>query len=219
MARKATGQARFRNGRWFARVTIGKNRPTFELPVYVARDEQDEKKAKERAGVMAQIASDLAKAEQPIDFIHNLVKQASEAEAAKLTKILRVVDSACVSGVVKQGSRDGMTFKDLASKWTSGELARDYPDHVRAKRPNSIRDDVTRLEKHVIPIVGEVPIASFTLEDAERVMAALPSDLRPATRRHVAQSMARLLKIAVYPLRLRAPSLPDGSRSSGTERR
>jgi integrase len=50
-----------------------------------------------------------------------------------------------------------------------------------------------------------------SIEDAELVMRKLPAELSPATRRHVAQLMHRLLAMAVYPARLRAANpLPEG---------
>jgi len=93
-----------------------------------------------------------------------------------------------------------VTFGDVAKKWTDGELARDYPDHVREKR--SAPDDKSRLDKHVLPVVRDVPIASFALTDAERVMAALPPTLKRNTRRNIAVTMHRVLQLSVYPLRL-----------------
>jgi len=103
-----------------------------------------------------------------------------------------------------------LTFQRLGERWTAGELARQYPDHVKAKR--SAADDRYRLEKHVYPHVGDVPISDFSLDDAERVMSKLPSDPSAATtRRHVAQLMTRILSIAVFPLRLiQASPIPRG---------
>ncbi len=102
-----------------------------------------------------------------------------------------------------------MTFRQLASKWTSGELARDYPDHVPNKK--SASDDAGRLAKHVFPFVGDVPLETFTLEHAERVMAGIDSGASRATRRHIAQLVNRVLGLAVFPARLLKHSpLPRG---------
>lgn len=104
---------------------------------------------------------------------------------------------------------NGGTFLDIGRAWTSGELARDYPDHVDAKK--SANDDRWRLTKHVYPHVQDIPISDFTREDAERVMKAIPSESSRATRRHVAQLMSRILALAVEPLRIiKASPLPRG---------
>ena len=103
---------------------------------------------------------------------------------------------------------EGPTFGDVAKQWTSGELARLYPDHVKAKR--TAADDAQRLRRYAA-IVSEVPIASFTLDHAEAVMRALPEGLAPATRRQVAQAVTKVLHLAVYPLCLRAANpIPRG---------
>ncbi len=102
----------------------------------------------------------------------------------------------------------GPTFGDVAKQWTSGELARTYPDHVKAKR--SADDDAQRLRRYAAT-VADVPIAAFTLDHAERVMRELPEGLAPATRRQVAQAVTKVLHLAVYPLRLRAANpIPRG---------
>jgi len=93
----------------------------------------------------------------------------------------------------------GKTFAQVATMWTSGELARLYPDQVVEKR--SVESDVTRLH-NLSKAVGDVPIARFGVADAERAMQSLPAGLRPATRRQYAQALRRVLELAAYPLRL-----------------
>lgn len=103
---------------------------------------------------------------------------------------------------------DGPTFGQVAHQWTSGELARRYPDHVKPKR--SAADDAQRVGRYAASI-ADVPIAEFSLDHAERVMAELPEHLAPATRRQVAQVLAKVLHLSVYPLRLRPENpIPRG---------
>lgn len=102
-----------------------------------------------------------------------------------------------------------VTVQKFGEEWTSGKLAERWPDHVKDKRTKMT--DRSRLEAHVYPVVGNVAIVDFTLDDAERVMRKLPASLSPASRRQVAQLMHRLLTMAVYPARLRADNpLPRG---------
>lgn len=102
-----------------------------------------------------------------------------------------------------------MTVRALAERWTSGALHRDYPDQVKAKR--SADDDASRFERYIFPVIGDKLVVDVTLDDCEAVMRRLPGKLRPATRRNVARTLGRLLKMAVYPLRLieRTP-IPEG---------
>jgi len=75
-------------------------------------------------------------------------------------------------GTAPSTSARGPTFKDVARRWTSGELARDFPDHVKAKR--TAERDVQRFDRYIYPIVGHLPIVDFTIDHAEAVMKALP---------------------------------------------
>jgi integrase len=93
-----------------------------------------------------------------------------------------------------------LTFEKVANLWTSGELARRHPDHVDLKKTASI--DKSRL-KVINKLVGGVAMADFTVEHAERVMGSLPARCKtPATRRHHAQLIHRILALACYPMRL-----------------
>jgi integrase len=104
------------------------------------------------------------------------------------------------------------TFAELAKRWTSGELARLHPDHVREKR--SADDDAAGLDRYVFPVLGAIPLDLIKLADCERVMTSLAHTKRrlsSATRRQVAQTIHRVLKLAVYPARLiPASPLPEG---------
>src|SRR5437764_525021 len=72
-------------------------------------------------------------------------------------------------------------------------------------------DDAERLATYVYPHIGDAPIADVTLDQCEFVMANLPEKLATATRRQVAQTMRRVLTLAVYPGRHRSESpVPKG---------
>jgi integrase len=141
------------------------------------------------------------------------------AEAWYKAEVKRVAEEAnkkATRALATAGVEEGLTFEQFASLWTSGELAKKHPDHVRAKK--SAKDDKSRLKIHITPIIGNEPLAAFEgprgLELAEKVMAALPPP-GPAfskdSRRHVAQIIHRLLVMAVYPAKLlKANPLPKG---------
>jgi hypothetical protein len=103
------------------------------------------------------------------------------------------------------------TFQNIGERWTSGELARAYPDHVKVKKTS--HRDAERLIAHVYPLIGNKLVADLGLDDAEKVMQALPpATVRTlATRRHYAQLIHRILGLAVFPLRLiKVNPLPKG---------
>jgi hypothetical protein len=62
----------------------------------------------------------------------------------------------------------------------------------------------------VYPRVENVPLASFTREHADGVMAKLPATMKRATRRQVAQLVNRVLRLAVFSEEIKASPLPPG---------
>jgi len=119
--------------------------------------------------------------------------------------------SAALNGTI---SAD-MTFKQLGELWTSAKLAKMFPRYIRQKK--SADDDESRLRLYVYDHIGDITIREFAppkgLELAEKVMAALPppDEFSNASARHVAQTVHRVLGLAVYPLRiLEVHPLPRG---------
>jgi hypothetical protein len=80
-----------------------------------------------------------------------------------------------------------VTFRQLGEQWTSEELARRHPEHVKLKR--SVHDDACRLTA-VYQSIDDVALKDFSLADAKRAVAALPEGRTSATRRHYAQLIA-----------------------------
>jgi integrase len=126
------------------------------------------------------------------------------------SRVRRLVDSLCSAELkidTAKVVRAGMTFRALAARWTAGELAADFPDHVAQKK--SADHDHARLEKVsavALPdggTFGDLPLGAVTIDHCEQVMRSLPGTAkRPATRRHYAQVLRRVLELAVYPCRL-----------------
>jgi len=101
-----------------------------------------------------------------------------------------------------------VTFRELAAQWTSGELQHSFPHHIRKKK--SASDDQSRF-KRLNQIIGEVPLARFSVNDAQRAMRSLPAGFSAGTRRHYAQLIASVLKLAVFPCAIISSSpLPPG---------
>jgi integrase len=195
------------HGKYYAKVSVGSGeRRSVALPLSTTRED-----AEVRDKLMAELIAALHKA-GAASFLDETIAQVATKPAAQLAAVRAyVLDKLCTGRLVSKERTAGMglTFQDLGEQWTSGELARQYPDHVREKR--SAQDDVWRLEKHVYPRIGNVPIAAFRLEHAEAVMAKLPRSLTSASRRQIAQVMGRLMKLAVYPCRLIGQNpIPEG---------
>lgn len=93
-----------------------------------------------------------------------------------------------------------VTFREFAERWVSGDLHRDYLQRVPMKRTAHL--DRYRADRHINPLVGDFPLAAFTTEHAEDVMRRLPSRLSPASCRHVAQILRRVLTLAVFPAQI-----------------
>ena len=132
----------------------------------------------------------------------------------KLGRLVERVASGKEPGLARRLGvrREGTTVKELADLWTSGDLAKEYPDHVKVKKTSA--DDArvfAWLGKVHMPdgsTFGDRPIASVTLDDCDHVMGALPKGAESSnTRRNYAMTIRKLLVYAVYPLRL-LPALP-----------
>lgn len=204
MARKQTGAPRLRGEKWWARVPLGRERLSIALPTC---KRSDDAKARERAALLCELAAKLEGAGHR-DLVVPLLERAGAEEGKALADVLTAAERLC-SGEVQAPTSVLMTVRAFGEQWTSGELHRRWPDHVKEKR--SADDDRERLRRYVYPVVGEVLLKDFTLRHADAVMSSLPPSLNPTTRRHCGQVMARLVKLAAYPARVieRSP-LPPG---------
>ena len=188
MPRKPTGTIYESHGRIYAQVTVGHNkRRSFVLP-----DGIDCDTAEKRATMLAEFATKLRKAGRE-DIVVGLLDIASQRTGRELDDVRRAVDLIVAGKVIPKRNTHMPTIRELGKRWTSGELSRLYPDHIRCKR--SAGEDLERLERYVFPVVGEMPMDQFTLDDAEEVMRGVPADRAAATRRHVAQLLYRMCRM------------------------
>jgi integrase len=154
-----------------------------------------------------------------VAMVPNTIREAGEANEQDMRDLALLVGRVVKGkepGLAKRLSsrREGTTVAELAKLWTDGDLAREYPDHVRVKKPKQVRYDVRIFEwfgKVRMPdgsTFGDRPVADVTLDDCDHAMTALPKAAEgPSTRRNYAQAIRKLLTYAVYPLRL-LPALP-----------
>ncbi len=210
MPREATGELRRTAGGFSARITLaGRTRRDFPLAPCLTEPQADE-----RTTELARMALRLRRSGHS-GKIEKLIATGAKARPGRpWSAVVAAVDVVC-SGEAER-SADVPTFGAFANDWTSGELARRFPDHVRRKRSSERDEELLRL--YVLPHVRDVRLDEFELHDAEIVMASLPDQsqrsrrpLAPATRRHVAQVISRLMHLAVYPGKWRPASpIPRG---------
>jgi integrase len=206
--RVPTGGATQLRGRLFVRVTVAGKRTAEHAPWATSLAQ-----AQARGRLVQTWVARLERAGMA-DLAPNFVESGAKADDQTLTKIAARVDSLVGNdgAYLRIGETakpvGPVTLRKFAERWTSGELARLYPDHIEVKA--SVDDDVERFEKHIYPHVEDVPLASFTREHADGVMAKLPSTLKRGTRRHIAQLINRVLHLAVFTDALKHHPLPRG---------
>ncbi len=155
------------------------------------------------------------------EMIANVIRDSGKLADSGMVKLARLVERIAAGkepGLARRaaGRREGITVSELAKLWTSGELAAQYPDHVKAKRTSKDDARVFKwMNKVRLPdggTFGALPIAELTLDDCDHVMSALPSTLTAsASRRQYAQALRKLVTYAVFPLRiLTAHPIPAG---------
>ncbi len=186
-----TGNVRKHANGYSARIRIGpNNRPSFGLAA------QSDDAAEERAELLAELALRLRPMAPP-DEIKTILEAVGNARTEKgLQEAKEAAEAIAIGETSKAASAMAPTFAKFAERWTSGDLRKDHPDHVREK--DSTRDEQV-LRDYINPEIGSTRIADVTLEHAERVMARLPPELAPRSRKLVAQCMRKVLSLAVYP--------------------
>lgn len=211
MARTAAGtvfEKPIGSGRFYARFTTSLGRKTIRLKNCLTLESA--------SGRKEFIAGELDRLRQAGQEAHaeKLLELAAVADQQRLARIRKGVD-AILAGDVKPAEPPtpltdaGPTFREFAEEWTSGKLHKRFPDHVKVKKTAS--EDVYRLEAHVYPLIGDLPLRLISLEDAERVMHKLDSTLSVGSRRQVAQLLHRVLALAAYPARILDTSpIPEG---------
>ncbi len=198
---------------WQLRLRFGeRNRGRFYLPSSLPESE-----ANRRAEALRTAARDLVKAGH-LEHAERIIRKAASADSQSLFESVMALAEQLCTGLVAPDSgparATGETFAELADRWASGKLHKRWPDHVRLKR--TADTDKLRLDR-LAQTIGTVELSRFTLEDAERAMAALPENLSASTRRQYAQLINRVLSLAVYPCRIiQQNPLPRGFMPKGS---
>ena len=211
MGRQSSGNVYKSRGRLFIRVRVSaKHRPSAMLVTL------DDREARDRATLANKLVNELRDAGK-LEYLDRVLEQCAAARVSDLPKLSKLVAGICAGTERPQRELPtSPTFKSVRERWTSEELAEDFPDHVKRKR--TAHDDELLAARYIEPIeiepgitFGDLPIGTVRLDHCERVMSKLPTHLAPTSRRHVAQVLSRVLALAVYPLRhIAASPLPKG---------
>jgi integrase len=195
MGRPIRGSVYVDAGTTYASFSVEGVRRHFRLAVEGAVE------AERRRELMASALRRLTEAKKT-EFAIDLLRGLAQAADGETDGVLRLVDGVVAGTEERSAARSArplpdISFREFARKWTSGELHRLFPDHVRDIEH---ADNVSRLEAYVLPAVGNVRMRDFSIDDAERVMRS--PKIPAGSRRHVAQVVHRILALGVYPGRL-----------------
>src|SRR5690606_3849176 len=125
---------------------------------------RSESEASALAATMKEMADALMLAGHS-EYAPVLLAKAAIADKPTLKEIRKHCSALCAGKLRVRAKRaPGLTFRELAGRWTSGDLARQYPGHVKLK--SSAGTDQLRLAK-LYPAIGDIPIDAFTLDHAE----------------------------------------------------
>jgi integrase len=169
----------------------------------------DEKAAARRAEQLHDMARALVKAKQTAKARLVLTQAAEQRTEADFRSVAAVATELCAgTGRSAKHAKVVPTFRELGEAWTSGKLHKLYPDQVPLK--DTAVDDASRLDRYTYPLIGSKPIDQVTLDDCEAIMRSIPESAQ-RSRRHIAGTIARVFRMAVYPCRYIAASpLPKG---------
>jgi integrase len=198
----------------YVRLTIARCRKAFRLST------SDPQEATRRREELAEIVQRLSEAGKP-EYAEALCKQAARGDQQTRADVREIVDGLIVgrerpvaasSTSPIKVSNGGITFKQVADLWTSGELAKKFRRRVK---DIDHTENIGRLARYVYPVeldgrtIAETPMRDFTVDHADHVLAQ--PNLPDGSVRHVAQVVSRIAKLAAYPLRAidRSP-LPQG---------
>ncbi len=195
------GGSREVGGRFYARVRYGQNEQVEERIPWATSHEE----TRARAAIIGELADKLV-ASGRRDLVKGMAREIANATTDRTLAKARKVIEALALGAASPAQVRGMSFKDWAELWVTGDLHKRYPDHVPAKDHS---DDLSRLKKYIYPVVKHVPLAVFDLGHAELVMSKLPA-MSSANRRHVAQIIGRLMNLAALRGLVKTSPIPRG---------
>ncbi len=181
-ATENTGTLRWTGKGYFAQFSIGKKRRKGTL----LRSCKSEAEAEDLQLFVARLVTRLREAgygSLAPRVIHDAGAPDMDADGRrKLAKFVERIATGKEPGLARLhgATRDGITVSDLADLWTSGDLAKEYPDHVRVKKTKG--DDsrqlgwMTKVRMADGTPFGERVVASVKLDDCDHVDGRVAED-------------------------------------------
>lgn len=99
-------------------------------------------------------------------------------------------------------SVEAVTYREVVRCWLSGELSVRHRGDVPKKGPRSVAQDWSVYNLHILPALGDMLIATVTLEACEEVKAKIAERYRDNTFSRYCRLIRRPLELAEYPLKL-----------------
>jgi integrase len=205
MARKATGTKYQSRGVWYAAITVAQGkRESFAMPTCTSEEQAEARK--ERLNTIVQGLRHTGHAGL-VDLWAPEI--AARPAGEKFDRLIKTAEALCNGDMEEADLRmEDSTIRQIGTRWTSGNLAEEYRGQVDMRVGGEEIAGV--LEKHVYPLVGEIPACAFTESDGQRLLNQL-GGYSPAYVQRIAKLLVRLLNLAVRPLKLIAASpLPRG---------
>lgn len=201
MPRRASGTFIWtKSGFAVARITLGGKRETFRLPHC-----RSEGEAAERTRQLAELAERMTAAGTDRDTALEGLVRVAVAPSGQTLKVASALVDKLIAGWRPPSAAP--TFGEIAARWTSGQLATEFPDDVRMRV--DAYGDTKNLHAYVLPLLGSIPIDALTLEACEQVKRGLPKHLMSSSRQSILQLVKRIVNLAVYPLKyITASPLP-----------
>ncbi len=157
MARKATGSFHFKDGIAIARPRVGRTRPNFRMP-HCKTPEQ----AAQRAQLLSDVASRLRRAPGVSEAdIRYALDEIARSDARRLPLAVQVAEE-LGAGVLEPIGAPTETIEEYAERWVADRQRRG----IRDARHN----DLSRLRKHVFPVLKGRAIALLTRDEMRAVV-------------------------------------------------
>ena len=184
---------RLSRGGWSVRIRYGADlRGRFRMP------DISEPDAVDRAQRLERMARTLSEAGKHAEAQLLLTRAAAQIDPKRFALVEAKAAEVAASANGEPRTRKVTTFRDVCELWWSGELHRMAPDRVAKSADVSIANARSQLSV-ICQTVGDVPITRFTLQTAERALAALPRGLMRTTRRAYAHRIVHMLNLAASP--------------------
>jgi integrase len=196
-------RAYFERGRWRCRPQISPGvdgRLNLELNLGDTPEAKREAAAQARAGLIGELLRLLKAAGLDADLRERAARNLATAKPADVATHEAVLRKAA-GGVFARPEGELTTVQAFGERWTSGELARQFPDQVRLRKCRN--EDRRRLSRWLYPVVGQLPLRAVQLHHLEAIAQSLAqANLRGLYRRAILSLVKRLLDLAVYPAKL-----------------